>query len=457
MADRKKPEQPLLPPDAGKLPPQAPDVEQVVLGQVLLESGCLSEVSGFLTEAQFYVHAHRLIYEAIMQQSDAGEPINIVTIVQRLKRNETLDIVGGPFYIAQLTNKVASGTNVEYHGRIILQKYLLREIARVGSAAWTEGMDDSNDPLEEIERLQSSLASLQDMITSGKKGDIARAVKQVFADYDSKDSPAIPTGITALDNITQGGFRPTEMIVLAARPGMGKTSLAISMQEVMSVAAGRPTAMLNFEMGEVLLTQRMMAQGAGVPSELIRTRSLSDNDLVRLQTYGSKLMASPVHMVEAAGMTITQLIATIERLAKKGIQVFFVDHIGLPTVPSMRKGSNRENEVGEISRRLKGVAARLNVTIVALSQLSRAVETRGGDKRPSLADLRDSGSIEQDADMVIFIWRAEYYGIPADIPGLTELIIAKQRNGTTGTVHCHFNPSTTAFTSTAHGSDHAPF
>jgi len=457
MADKKKAEQPLLPPDAGKLPPQAPDVEQVVLGQVLLESGCLSEVSGFLTEEHFFSPANKLVYEAILQQADAGEPVNIVTIVQRLKRNEALEEVGGPLYIAQLTNKVASGTNVEYHGRIILQKYLLREIARVGSAAWTEGMDDSNDPLEEIERLQSSLASLQDMITSGKKGDIARAVKQVFSDYDSKDSPAIPTGITALDNITQGGFRPGEMVVLAARPGMGKTSLALSIQEVMSVAAGRPTAMINCEMNEVLLTQRMMSQGAGVPSELIRTRSLSDNDLVRLQTYGSKLMASPVHFVEGAGMSLTQVTSTCERLAKKGVELIILDHIGLVHVSNMPKGSNRENEVGMVSRKLKQLATRLNIIIVPLSQLSRAVETRGGDKRPSLADLRDSGSIEQDADMVIFIWRAEYYGIPADIPGLTELIIAKQRNATTGTVHCHFNPSTTAFTSTAHGSDHAPF
>lgn len=433
-------------PQLSSVPPSAPDFEQLVIGQVLLSPDCLSEVVGILAPEQFYVQEHKLIWSAIMSLYDEGAPIHLVSVIHRLKTSGKLEEARGAFYVTQLTNRVSSTASVEYHARIILQQHILREIARVGGEAVGAGMDDSNDPIEELDKLQSKLSKLQDAISQSRKGDIADTVHRVISDFDRKGVDAIATGITALDNIMAGGWRPGEMITLAGRPGMGKTALALSILECMGVAANIGVAMLCCEMSETALVSRAMAQGTGVSAELIRTKNLSDNDLVRLQSYGSKLAKSPVHMIETAGWSVTQVRAACERLVRKGVKVVFVDHIGLIAPPAFRKNDSRENEVGAVSRMLKQTAARLGITVVALCQLSRAVENRA-DHRPKMSDLRDTGSIEQDSDAVIFIYRPAYYGDDDGGNGMTELIVAKQREGPLGTVHCYFDQYTTAFRS----------
>ncbi len=444
---RTKPSYSPAPLEHGKLPPQAIDLEEAVLGALMLEKDAVNAAIDILSPKSFYKETHQKIYAVIHHLFGQSEPVDILTVTNELKQRGELDIVGGPYYITQLTNRVASAANIEYHARIIAQKYIQRELIRVSSEIITKAYDETTDVFNLLDfaekelftvaegNLKSSYESMSDLIRE--------SIKQI-EDAKNQESGVIgvASGFTALDRVTSG-WQPSDLVIIAARPAMGKTSYVLSLARNAAVDFGIPVAFFSLEMSSVQLVTRLVSAESEISSEKLRSGNLREDEIQQIQTKIADLADAPLFIDDSAGLSVFELRAKARRLkAQHDIKLLIIDYLQLMS-GNGDNGGNREQEISMISRSLKSIAKELNIPVLALSQLSRAVETRGGDKRPMLSDLRESGSIEQDADMVQFLHRAQYYGITEDedgnsTEGVATVIIAKHRNGSVEDVKLRF-------------------
>ena len=425
--------------EAGKLPPQAVDIEEAVLGAVMLEKDAIYDVIEILKPECFYKESHAKIFQAITDLSISEEPIDLLTVTQELRRKNILEEVGGPFYITQLTTRVMSSVHAEYHARIIYQKYIQRELIRVSTNIQERAFDESVD-VEEL--LNSSEQAIFDITQGSIKKDIQpinillkEAIEDIHAAGKRENSlSGVPSGYTRLDRIT-AGWQSGDLIIIAARPSMGKTAFVLSMARNMAVDHGCGVVLFSLEMPTKQLVNRMIISETEIDSDKIRSGKLDTEEWEQLDSKIAKLIDAPVFIDDTPQVSVFEFRAKCRRLVQRyGIKIAIIDYLQLMTWTGDTRG-NREQEVSNISRSLKAIAKELNIPIIALSQLNRAVESRTGlHKRPHLADLRESGAIEQDADIVTFIHRPEKYGITEDqdgnsLRGFAELIIAKHRNG----------------------------
>ncbi len=439
------------------MPPQAVDIEEAVLGALMLERDALSNVIDILKPESFYKESHSQIYEAIVQLFNNSEPVDIKTVVHQLRKNGTLDVVGGAYYIAELTTRVNSAANIEYHSRIISEQSIKRELIRIASEVQKDAYEDTIDVFDLLDRTEQSLFDVSESHIR-KNYDkmsslLGMAIQEIEEKKDKKDGlTGIASGFTALDRITSG-WQPSDLVIIAARPGMGKTAFVVSAMRNAAIDFQQPVAIFSLEMSSVQLVNRLISAEAELESEKIKRGDLADYEWEQLLHKTSKLSSAPIFIDDTPGLSILELRAKSRRLvAQHGVKLIVIDYLQLMTGDTSKSGGgNREQEIASISRALKGIAKELNVPVLALSQLSRAVETRGGDKKPMLSDLRESGSIEQDADIVMFLYRPEYYGITQGedgmpLSGMGEVIIEKHRNGRTGTVQLKFIGRFTKFT-----------
>jgi replicative DNA helicase len=424
--------------DIGKMPPQAVELEEAVLGALMLEKDALTNVIDILKPQSFYKDANSRIFHAIEQLFTRSEPVDILTVTQELKKTGELDLVGGAYYITQLTNRVASAANAEFHARIVAQKFIQRELIRISTKTINDAYEDGSDVFDLLDNAEKNLFSIVEGNIK-KNYDkmstlIRKAIDQIEITKNNKGNfSGIPSGLTALDRLTSG-WQKSDLVIIAARPAMGKTALVLSMARNAAVDFNKAVAVFSLEMSSLQLVTRLIASESELSSEKLKKGNLEDYEFQQLNDKIKKLAEAPLFIDDTPGLSVFELRAKARRLKEQHkIELIIVDYLQLMTAGGEGKG-NREQEIATISRSLKGLAKELEIPVIALSQLSRAVETRGGDKRPQLSDLRESGAIEQDADMVMFIHRPEYYNITEDengasTVGVAELIIAKHRNG----------------------------
>jgi len=438
--------------ELGKLPPQAVDLEEAVLGAIMLDNQALSSVIDILKPETFYKEANQRIYTAIKSLFTDSSAIDILTVTQQLKKEGTLEIAGGAFYVTQLTNRIASSANVEMHARIIIEKYLQRELIRVCTDVLHHSYDDVTDVFELMEKSEQDLFSVtQDNIRKNYESIatlLGKAIKQIEDSRDQKFQ-GIPSGYSRLDAIT-GGWQNSDLIILGARPAMGKTSMLLALARNACVEFDKPIGIFSLEMTSLQLVMRMIASETEFSGDKLRRGDLSPEEFQILNEKISKLSRAPLYIDDTPALSIFEFKAKAKRLkSQHNVSMILIDYLQL-MVGGEGKG-NREQEVGLISRSLKAIAKELNIPIIALSQLSRMLEQRTGNtKRPQLSDLRESGQIEQDADLVAFIHRPEYYGILEDengnsTQGVAEIIIAKHRNGRIGMENLMFIPHYSKF------------
>lgn len=442
--------------ESGKLPPQAVELEEAVLGALMLEKEAVNDVIDILSPASFYKEAHQKIFGAIQALFTNSEPIDILTVTEELRKRGELEFVGGPFYISQLTSRVASSANAEFHARIISQKYVQRELIRISSETIKMAYDETTDIFDLLDKAESGLYSVTEGNIKKSYDSMSSLLKEAIDKIeelkDQEDGVSgVPSGFAALDKVTSG-FQPADMVILAARPGMGKTAFVLSMARNTAVEHNRPVAVFSLEMSSLQLVNRLIASETELSSEKLKKGDLADHEWQQLHSKINRLSEAPIFIDDTPALSVFELRAKCRRLKQKhNIEMIIIDYLQLMTVGGEGKG-NREQEISTISRSIKGIAKELKIPIIALSQLSRAVETRGGSKRPQLSDLRESGAIEQDADMVMFIYRPEYYNITeneegeAYLPGESEVIIAKHRNGSLEDVPLKFIGHLTKFT-----------
>jgi replicative DNA helicase len=430
----------------GKLPPQAIEVEEAVLGALMLERDAYVTVADIISSRSFYKEEHRKIFEAIQKLSGKEKPVDLLMVTQELKDRNQLDEIGGPGYITQLTRRVASAAHIEFHARIIAQKFMQRELIRVSSEIQAKSYDDTIDVDDLLDFSESALFQVSEgnikKETLPIKPVLNMAILQIEKARTRADGlSGVPSGFSALDRITSGWQR-TDLVIIAARPAMGKTAFVLSMARNMAVEHRQGVAVFSLEMSSLQLVNRLIAAETQLGSEKIKTGKLEDYEWTQLNQRIKTLADAPIFIDDTPALSIFEFRAKCRRLKMQhDINIVIVDYLQLMTAGTDNRGS-REQEVSLISRSLKAIAKELDVPIIALSQLSRAVESREG-KRPQLSDLRESGAIEQDADIVTFIHRPEYFGITEDesgnsLLGVAELIIAKHRNGATADVHLRF-------------------
>ncbi|MGC6479792.1 MAG: replicative DNA helicase [Flavobacteriaceae bacterium] len=431
---------PIVPLERGKLPPQALDLEEAVLGAMLIDKKGVDEVIDILQPDAFYKPAHQQIFDAILTLFNASEPIDLLTVSAQLKKNGTLEGSGGDFYLVQLSQRVASSAHIEFHARIILQKFIQRSLIKASSEIIDNSYKESIDVFDLLDEAESKLYDITQgnikKSTESAKSLVIQAKKKIEEISKREGLSGVSTGFDKLDQLTSG-WQPSDLIIIAARPGMGKTALTLSMARNIAVAKSVPVAFFSLEMSSVQLITRLISAETGLSSEKLRTGKLADHEWKQLNVKVSDLEKAPLFIDDTPSLSIFDLRAKARRLSSQhDIKLIFVDYLQLMTAGSTNKAGNREQEISTISRNLKALAKELDIPVIALSQLSRAVETRGGTKRPMLSDLRESGAIEQDADIVSFIYRPEYYGIdewddeertPSE--GQAEFIVAKHRNG----------------------------
>ena len=436
---------PLL--EYGKIPPQAVDLEEAVLGAMMIEADALSSVIDILKPEVFYKEAHKHIFEAIASLFNHGEPVDILTVTNELKSMGYLEMVGGPYYITQLTSKIASSANIEFHSRIILEKYIQRELIRISTDTVRDAFEDTTDVFDLLDNAERNLFAIAEQNLrrnySNMLDIVKEAVKNIEAAMKSEGKVSgVESGFTALDRIT-GGWQKSDLIIIASRPGMGKTSFILTMARNIAVDFDKAVAVFSLEMSSVQLVTRLLSSEALITSDKLRKGEVTKAEWQQLSSVIKKFENAKLFIDDTPALSVFELRAKARRLKKQhDIQIIFVDYLQLMTSTSDNRG-NREQEISNISRSLKALAKELRIPVVALSQLSRAVETRGGTKKPILSDLRESGAIEQDADMVIFIYRPEYYKVDVDeegnsTQGLAEIGIAKHRNGSLGNVNLRF-------------------
>ena len=429
-----------------KIQPQAKELEEVVLGAMMVEKSAVNAVIDVLQPESFYVEAYGEVFRAIQTLFNNSEPIDLLTVTEQLRKEGKLDMLGGSHRVASLTSRVASSANVEFHARIIAQKHIQRELIRVSNAIIEKAYDETSDVFDLLDEAESKLFEVAEGNIRKSYESMSTVMRQALDDIEAARNnedgvSGVPSGFHDLDKIT-GGWQRSDMIVLAARPGMGKTAFVLSMARNMAVDHDIPVAVFSLEMSAVQLVQRLISSATEINSDKFRKGNLEEHEYQQLHSRCGKLSKAPLFIDDTPGLNIFELRAKCRRLkAQHGIDMVIINYLQLMSAGSDK--GNREQEISSISRSIKGIAKELDVPIIALSQLSRNVETRGGDKRPLLSDLRESGAIEQDADIVAFIYRAEYYGITEhpdgiDTAGLGELILAKHRHGALDTIKMKF-------------------
>ena len=426
--------------EKGKIPPQAIDLEEVVLGAMMIDKKGVDEVIDILSPEAFYKDAHKYIFEAIFKLFENSEPIDLLTVSSQLKKDEKLELVGGDFYLISLTQRVSSSAHIEFHARIILQKYIQRSLIKISNEIIEEAYDETKDVFDLLDNAEAKLYEVTQgnvkKSTETAQSLVIQAKKKIEEISNKEGLSGIPTGFDKLDKLTSG-WQPSDLIIVAARPGMGKTALTLTMARNIAVDFNQPVAFFSLEMSSVQLITRLISSETGLSSEKLRTGKLEKHEWEQLNVKVKTLEKAPLYIDDTPSLSIFDLRAKARRLASQyGIKMIMIDYLQLMTAGGSQKGGNREQEISMISRNLKALAKELNVPVIALSQLSRAVETRGGSKRPLLSDLRESGAIEQDADIVSFIYRPEYYKIDewddeerSPTEGQGEFIVAKHRNG----------------------------
>jgi replicative DNA helicase len=440
-------------PDFGKVPPQAIDMEEAVLGAVMLEKEAVITVLDILKPESFYKDSHRKIFKAISDLNGREFPVDLYTVTEELRAHQELDSVGGPLYLSQLTSKVVSAANVDYHSRIVAQKYIQRELIRVSSEIQTRSFDDTYDVTELLDYSENELFQIAEGNIKREVSPINVVIKEAIAEIEKagKREDALvgtPSGFTKLDRLTSG-WQKSELIIIAARPSMGKTAFALSMARNMSIDHGKNVAIFSCEMSSIQLANRLIIAETDIPGDKIRNGRLTEEEWKQLDTRIKKLVQAPIYIDDTPAISIFELRAKCRRLmAQHKLDIVIVDYLQLMSGPD--NAGSREQEVSNISRSLKSIAKELNVPIIALSQLNRSVEMRGGTKRPLLSDLRESGAIEQDADMVVFIHRQEKFGLTAfedgsSTKGIAEIILAKNRNGPVDDVRLRFREEKAQF------------
>jgi replicative DNA helicase len=433
--------------DFGRIPPQAIELEEAVLGALMLERNAILDVLDILKPESFYKEEHLKIYRAIVGLSMQEKAIDLLTVTEELKKHGELEEIGGPLYLTQLTGKVASAAHLEFHARIIQQKYIQRELIRVSSTVQKKAFDDSidvDDLLDEAERDLFEIAEGNIKTETTKLNVLIKeAITQIEEASKREDHlSGVPSGFTRLDRITSG-WQKSDLIIIAARPSMGKTAFVLTMARNIAVEHKRPVAFFSLEMSSIQLVNRMIVSETELPSNKIRNGRLEEYQWKQLDVQIKNLVDAPVFIDDTPAISIFELRAKCRRLkVQHDIQLIVVDYLQLMSGTGDTRGS-REQEVSTISRALKSIAKELDTPVIALSQLNRSVELRTGNKRPQLSDLRESGAIEQDADLVIFIHRPEKYGLDEDtdgnsLIGIAEIIVAKHRNGPVGQIQLKF-------------------
>ena len=438
------------------LQPQALEVERAVLGALMNDRDAYAVVCEILSPESFYEQRNQLIYSAIRDLSLAEKPVDVLTVTDELERQGCLDKVGGAIYIADLSNKVASSANIEYHARIIAHKFLARQLISFASEIETKAFDGSMD-IDDL--MQEAEGSLFELSRRNMKKDytqidpvISNAVEVIQKAAANKDGlTGVPTGYHKLDNITSG-WQASDLVIIAGRPAMGKTSFALSMAKNIAADYKVPMAFFSLEMSNVQLVNRLISNCCEIQGSKILNGQLKPDEWERLDKRLNNLIGSPLYVDDTPGLSVFELRTKARRLVRDhGVKIIMIDYLQLMNANGMRF-SSRQEEVSTISRSLKQIAKELDIPILALSQLNRGVESREGleGKRPQLSDLRESGAIEQDADMVLFVHRPEYYHIyqdenGRDLHGMAQIIIAKHRKGATGDVLLNFRGEFTRF------------
>ncbi|MCY3594944.1 MAG: replicative DNA helicase [Bacteroidetes bacterium] len=431
---------------SGRVPPQAVEVEKYVLGATLIDPEAVSIATEILPADAFYLPKHRKIYQALLDLSAKGQPIDIITVTEQLRATKQLDFVGGISYLNDLTEHVATSANTEHHARIISQKALLRNLIGAMGKRITEAYDPATDAFELLDAAEKDLFSISESQVRRSAKNLKDVVRETIDHIQSiADRPGglsgVTSGFTDLDKLT-GGWQDSDLVIIAGRPSMGKTAFALSCARNAALASQNPVscAIFSLEMSARQLTQRLLTSEAKVNAQNARTGKLSQNDLHAVVDAAGKLGLAPIFIDDSDGLGVLELRAKCRRLkSEHNIGLVLVDYLQLMEGQSR---DNREQEIANISRSLKGLAKELDIPVIALSQLNRNAEDRK-DRRPQLSDLRESGAIEQDADVVAFIYRASYYGIETDkdghsTKGVAEIIVGKHRNGPTGTVKLNF-------------------
>lgn len=420
-------------------PPHAIDVEQAVLGAMLLDSDSIVEIADILKPEMFYKDSHRKIYSIILEKSDNFQPIDLVTIVEELDKNNELKQAGGAIYITQLTNKVPSAAHIEFHARIIIEKYILRELQKLSIQLHSRSTAKNADVDNCMSFIEKKIDNIVNNIVDNECEHINIILKQESININNyqdenvlKDD--IHTGFNKLDSITDG-FQKTDLIILAARPSMGKTAFMISI--VINIAlCGIPVAIYSLEMSRLQLVQRIITAYCEINYKRIKNNKLDNEEYLYLGNKLQEMESLPIYIDDTPALSILDAKIKLKRDKRKhDIQIAFFDYLQL--MNAGEKTQNRDREIGIITGGLKAMAKDLNIPVIALSQLNRAIDTRSGNKRPQLSDLRESGNIEQDADLIMFLHRAERYGLLEDeegnsLKGIAEIIIAKHRNGAIG-------------------------
>src|SRR5215468_7815501 len=432
----------------GKVPPQAKDLEEAVLGAIMLEKNAFDTVAEILKPECFYVEGHQRIFRSMQSLAQKSQPIDILTVVEELRTREELEMVGGPYYVTRLTNAVVSSANIETHARIVLQKFIQRELIRISGEIIGDAYEDSTDVFDLLDDAESKLFEITNNHLRKNFDSIdsvlVKTIQRIEDLRHKQDEiTGVPSGFASLDKITYG-WQPTDLIILAARPAVGKTAFALNLARNAALNATKPTpiAFFSLEMSASQLVQRILSAESEIWLEKIARGKMEEHEMQQLYRNGiQRLQSAPIFIDDTPALNIFELRAKCRRLKNKhNVGLIIIDYLQLMSGTSENRNSNREQEISRISRDLKGLAKELQIPIIALSQLSREVEKRKeGNKMPQLSDLRESGAIEQDADMVMFLYRPEYYDITANEMGEsnrgeTHVRIAKHRNGSLETI-----------------------
>lgn len=433
-----------------RVPPQNIEAEQSVIGAMLIEKEAISKVAEFLQQEDFYREAHRLIYHAILELFNKNDAVDLITVTEMLRKEDRLETVGGISYITSLANSMPTAANVLYHARIVEEKALLRQLISVSTqiaGMGYEGAEEVAQILDQSERMILEVSSRK----VGKdfapiKGIIFDAFNKIEQLYASKGGiTGIPTGFKDLDRLT-AGLQPSDLVLIAARPSMGKTAFVLNIAQHIAIKEKKAVAFFSLEMSKEQLVQRMLCSEAAIDAQRLRIGELEENDWKKLVLAADRLSNAPIFIDDTAGITVLEMRGKARRLKiEHDLQLIIIDYLQLMQGRSSgSRSENRQQEISEISRSLKGLARELHVPVIALSQLSRSVESRQS-KKPMLSDLRESGSLEQDADIVAFLYREDYYNPDTDKPNITEVIVAKHRNGPVDTMQLFFHKQFTKF------------
>jgi len=448
--------------DQIKLPPHSVEAEQSVLGGLLLEASALDKITDLVLPDDFYRQEHRLIYRQIVRLSEMAKPVDVITVAEALEIAGELDKVGGLPYLGSLAQNVPSAANIRRYGEIVRERSIMRKLAEVGSDIASSAYNPTGrDAAQLLDEAESKVFEIAEAGSKGKQGfipmpplltQVVERIETLYARDNASDVTGIATGFTDLDRKTSG-LHPGDLIIIAGRPSMGKTALAINIAENVAMDSKLPVAIFSMEMGATQLVMRMIGSVGKLNQQDLRTGKLQDDDWGRLTQALGKLNDAPIHIDESAALSSLDLRARSRRLSRlnNGLGLIVVDYLQLMSSNVGKASENRATEISEISRSLKALAKELQVPVIALSQLNRSLEQRT-DKRPVMSDLRESGAIEQDADLILFIYRDEVYNPDSQQQGKAEIIIGKQRNGPIGKIELAFRGEYTRFDNLAPGS-----